>query len=193
MMIKRASYLLTAVKTSQFPTQQLPAVTLLGRSNVGKSSLINTLCNRRGMARTSSQPGKTRTINFYLIDDSWYLVDLPGYGYAKVSKTAREEWRQMVNDYLLQYQGARIYWQLVDIRHEPSVQDIEMWAWLQQQPLPCRLIATKADKISRGARDKHLAMICRALQVKKQDVIVFSSVDRTGKEELLQIAADFLA
>ena len=124
MMIKRASYLLTAVKTSQFPTQQLPAVTLLGRSNVGKSSLINTLCNRRGMARTSSQPGKTRTINFYLIDDSWYLVDLPGYGYAKVSKTAREEWRQMVNDYLLQYQGARIYWQLVDIRHEPSVQDI---------------------------------------------------------------------
>ncbi len=192
MQIKKAQYLLTAVKAAQFPKEELPAITLVGRSNVGKSSLINTLCNRHGMARTSSQPGKTRTINFYLANESWYFVDLPGYGYAKVSKGEREDWQRMVNEFIDNYHGAKIYWQLIDIRHPPTAQDIEMWDFLQSRGLPSRLIATKADKISRGARDKHLAAICRELGVAKADILVFSALDRTGKEALLAAAASFL-
>lgn len=192
MQIKKAQYLLTAVKAAQFPKDELPAITLVGRSNVGKSSLINTLCNRHGMARTSSQPGKTRTINFYLANGSWYFVDLPDYGYAKVSKEEREDWQRMVSEFMNGYHGAKVYWQLVDIRHSPTTQDIEMWDFLQSQGLPSHLIATKADKISRGARDKHLTAICRELGVAKTDILVFSSLDRTGKEALLSTAAAFL-
>jgi len=193
MQIKKSCYLLTAVKPEQFPQAEFPAITLVGRSNVGKSSLINTLCNKRGMARTSSQPGKTRCINFYLIDEKWYFVDLPGYGYAKVSKSERESWRRMVDSYMTRYNGAKMYWQLVDIRHPPTEQDKDMWEWLQAGGLPAQLIATKADKISRGARDKHLAAICRELGVAKSDITVFSALDRTGLDVLLTTAENFLA
>ncbi len=192
MQIKKSCYLLTAVKPEQFPEATLPAITLVGRSNVGKSSLINTLCNKRGMARTSSQPGKTRTINFYLLDEKWYFVDLPGYGYAKVSKSEREDWRRMVNSYITRYNGAKMYWQLVDIRHSPTAQDKEMWEWLKVQGLSATLVVTKSDKISRGAQDKHLAAICRELGVAKSEMMIFSAVDRTGKDALLAVVEAFL-
>jgi GTP-binding protein len=192
MQIKNASYLLTAVKASQYPTEQLPAVTFCGRSNVGKSSLINTLLNRKNLARTSAQPGKTRTINFYDIDKSWYLVDLPGYGYAKVAKSERENWRYMIDEFLRSYRGENLFLQLVDIRHEPSELDKQMWRWLTESGVRCRLVATKADKISRGARDKHLTVISKALQAPKRDIIAFSSLNREGKDALLAVIEEYL-
>lgn len=192
MKIKYAEYLLTAVKSSQYPEIIRPAVTFCGRSNVGKSSLINGLVNRRGLARTSQQPGKTRTINFYDIDKSWYLVDLPGYGYARVSKSERNSWQGMIDEYIQGYAGDNLYFQLVDIRHEPSAQDKQMWSWLQASGVKCQLIATKADKISKGARDKHLAVICKALDVKRKDIRIFSSVTKEGKEEILDVIGEFL-
>lgn len=193
MQIKKAQYLLTAVKASQYPEAALPAVTFCGRSNVGKSSLINCLLNRRNLARTSSQPGKTRTINFYAVDDRWYLVDLPGYGFAKVSKSERDNWRFMIDEYMRRYNGPNLFLQLVDIRHEPSALDKQMWAWLQSAGVECRLIATKADKISRGARDRQLALISKTLQTPKKDIIAFSSVNRDGRDELLRLIGDYLA
>ncbi|MDD2569004.1 MAG: ribosome biogenesis GTP-binding protein YihA/YsxC [Clostridia bacterium] len=192
MRIKFAKYLCTAVKKDQFPEQVLPAVTMLGRSNVGKSSLINGLANHRGLARISSQPGKTRTINFYLFDNTWYLVDLPGYGYAKVSYAERDNWCKMVDEYMSHYEGERLFWQLVDIRHAPTEQDIQMWQWLCANNVKKMLIATKADKISRGARDKNLAVISRAMGLPRQEIKIFSSVTKEGKEELVAEIADFL-
>lgn len=192
MQIKRANYLLTAVKAAQYPEQQLPAVTFCGRSNVGKSSLINTLLNRRNLARTSAQPGKTRTINFYDIDGAWYLVDLPGYGYAKVAKAERENWRVMIDEYLEKYRGPKLFVQLVDIRHEPSVLDCQMWEWLVAAGEPALIVATKADKISRGARSKQLALIGRTLHVNAADIIPFSAVTRDGRDILLDEIESYL-
>lgn len=192
MQIKRASYLLTAVKASQYPDVQLPAVTFCGRSNVGKSSLINTVLNRKNLARTSSQPGKTRTINFYDVDGTWYLVDLPGYGFAKVAKSERENWRYMIEEFMHGYRGGTLFVQLVDIRHEPSALDKQMWAWLQAAGVSSLLVATKSDKISRGARDKHLTVIAKALGAKKSEIIPFSSLNRDGKEPLLAKIEEYL-
>ncbi len=192
MKIKHGKYLLTAVKPSQYPEELLPAVTFLGRSNVGKSSLINTLANNKNLARTSGQPGKTRTINFYDMDGIWYLVDLPGYGYAKAAKTERESWRKMIGEYMERYTAPKLYLQLVDIRHEPSALDVEMWQWLNACGENCRLIATKADKISRGARDKHLAVISKTLQVSKERITAFSSVTRDGKAAVLEEIGRFV-
>ncbi len=192
MQIKRANYLLTAVKAAQYPEQQLPAVTFCGRSNVGKSSLINALLNRRNLARTSAQPGKTRTINFYDIDGAWYLVDLPGYGYAKVAKAERENWRVMIDEFLEKYRGAKLFVQLVDIRHEPSALDCQMWEWLVAAGAPALIVATKADKISRGARAKQLALIGRTLNVNAADIIPFSAVTRDGRDMLLDEIEGYL-
>jgi len=201
MKIKQAKYLLTAVRADQYPQRILPAVSFCGRSNVGKSSLINALLNRRNLARTSAQPGKTRTINFYEVEAaaSWYLVDLPGYGYAKVSKQARDSWRVMIEEFLQGWPGPNLFLQLVDIRHEPSVLDQQMWRYLQafcaQHPerADCRLVATKADKISKGARERQLAMIARTLQAPRQRLLAFSVPAREGRDELLDWLDDYLA
>lgn len=185
MEIHNPQYLLTAVKPEQYPEKTLPAITFLGRSNVGKSSLINTLTNRKNLARTSSQPGKTRTINFYDIDHLWYLVDLPGYGFAKVSRDERNKWRRMIEQYMDKYSGEKFYLQLVDIRHAPSVKDVEMWNILVERGEPCGLVATKADKISRGARQKHLSVIGKVMGVDPEEILLFSSVTKEGKDQLL--------
>lgn len=205
MKIKQAKYLLTAVRPEQYPPDVLPAVSFCGRSNVGKSSLINALLNRRNLARTSAQPGKTRTINFFevesaLAEDSlcrWYLVDLPGYGYAKVSKQERDAWRVMIDAYLQGWPGRNLFLQLVDIRHEPSVLDKQMWQYLQSfcQNRPnadCRLVATKADKISKGARERQLAMIAKTLGASRSWLLPFSVPAREGRDELLSWLEDFL-
>lgn len=205
MKIKQAKYLLTAVRANQYPERPLPAVSFCGRSNVGKSSLINALLNRRNLARTSSQPGKTRTINFFEVESSladetlsnWYLVDLPGYGYAKVSKQERDAWRLMIDEYLQGWPGPNLFLQLVDIRHEPSALDKQMWQYLQsfcqaRDGADCRLVATKADKISKGARERQLAMIAKTLGAPRSLLLPFSAPARQGRDELLQWLEDFL-
>ena len=171
--------------TSKLPENTLPEFAFSGKSNVGKSSLINALMNRKAYARTSSSPGKTQTINFYNINDALYYVDLPGYGYAKVALEAKEKWGKMIERYLKNSSMLKMVFLLVDIRHEPSAEDKEMGMFLRQAGIPFTVVATKADKISRGARMKYLAPICRGLLVQPWQVIPFSSEDGTGKEELL--------
>ena len=210
MKIKQAKYLLTAVRPDQYPQTILPAVSFCGRSNVGKSSLINALLNRRNLARTSSQPGKTRTINFFEVQSvlgalgaegrpaDWYLVDLPGYGYAKVSKQERDSWRSMIEKYLQGWPGPNLFLQLVDIRHEPSVLDKQMWQYLQAfcadhgERADCRLVITKADKISKGARERQLAMIAKSLAAPRQQMLTFSVPAKEGRDELLVWLEEYL-
>src|SRR5665647_847719 len=146
--IKRAEYSGTFVDIGQLPEGDLPEIALVGRSNVGKSSLINKLVNRKKLAKSSSTPGKTRTINYYLINEQWYLVDLPGYGFAKVSKAEREKWGRMIENYLQNRSQVQGVIQLLDIRHAPNENDILMKNWLQHCDIPILMIATKADKVS---------------------------------------------
>ncbi|MCR6545011.1 ribosome biogenesis GTP-binding protein YihA/YsxC [Dehalobacterium formicoaceticum] len=184
--IKKSEYVLSAVKPDQYPEANVPEIALAGRSNVGKSSLINTLINRRSLARTSSQPGKTQTINFYKINDAWYFVDLPGYGFARVSHDAREEWGRMINTYLEQRTVLKEIWQLVDLRHPPSEQDQQMMQWLNYKNYPCIVVATKADKISKNQRSKNVKVIKETLGVTEEEIVIFSAQTGEGKEKLLQ-------
>ena len=169
-----------------FATRGLPEVAFAGRSNVGKSSMINTLANRKGLARTSQVPGKTRLINVFLLNERLNLIDLPGYGYARVSQSERFSWGEMMGGYFSQTRDLRQVFHLVDIRHEPSQEDREMNAFLRANGIPFTVIATKSDKISRGARLKYIAPICRALLVQPWQIIPFSSVDKTGCDQIVQ-------
>ncbi|HWP97175.1 MAG TPA: ribosome biogenesis GTP-binding protein YihA/YsxC [Syntrophomonadaceae bacterium] len=193
MIIKQAEYSGTYVNLESLPVDQKLEVALVGRSNVGKSSLINKLVNRRGLAKSSSTPGKTRTINYYQINQSWYMVDLPGYGYARVSKKEKDRWGQMVDRYLEQRGQLRGVLMLLDIRHEPNRNDVIMKEWLEHKEIPFLLVATKADKISRGARSKQLALIRRTLDLKEQDIpVCFSAQTGEGVEELKQMLQELL-
>ncbi|MEL7563947.1 MAG: ribosome biogenesis GTP-binding protein YihA/YsxC [Dehalobacterium sp.] len=183
--VKKSEYITSAVLPNQYPEANMPEIALAGRSNVGKSSLINTLINRHGLARTSSQPGKTQTINFYLINDAWYFVDLPGYGFARVSHDTRNQWSKMIEKYLNERKVLKEIWQLVDIRHPPTEQDRQMFEWLSFQNFPRIVIATKADKISKNQRMKNLKIIKDQLAVTGNEIIVFSAQTGEGKEELL--------
>jgi len=188
MKIKQAEFVGVFVDMNQLPTDQLPEVAIVGRSNVGKSSLINRLANRKNLAKSSSTPGKTRTINFYCFNRSWYLVDLPGYGFAKVSRREKARWGKMIEKYLSGRKTLRGVILLVDIRHSPSVDDRTMKDWLEHHQIPFMVVATKADKLSRSARQKNLAMIRRELQLPmEQPPLGFSAVSGEGLEELLQV------
>ncbi len=173
------------VKMEQFPTTGLPEVAFAGKSNVGKSSLINGLIYRKGLARTSGAPGKTRTINYYNVEDLVYFVDLPGYGYAKVSKTAIEQWGKMTEYYLKKRQELKLVALLVDIRHEPSENDKVMMNWIRGNGLNPLIIATKADKINRSQLGKHISVIRKALSLREDErVIPFSSMTKQGRDEI---------
>ena len=175
-----------AVKPSQYPPDTMPEVAFAGRSNVGKSSLLNLLTNRKKLARVSGSPGKTRTINFYLVNDAFRIVDLPGYGYAKLSKSATENWGAMMETYFQNRQGLKKVIQLVDIRHKPSAQDVQMYEYLRHYGLDGIVVCTKADKVSRNEAAKNIAMIRKTLDLSKDDkVIPISSLKRTGYEALL--------
>lgn len=186
MIIKNADLVAVAVKKIQYPEDNMKEIAFAGRSNVGKSSLLNLLVNRKNLARVSGSPGKTRTINFYQINDEFRIVDLPGYGYAKVSKSVTENWGEMIESYLAGRQGLLKVVQLVDIRHTPSSQDIQMYEWLKHYGLDGIVVATKSDKISRNEMSKNLSQIRKTLGLSKEDIIIpVSTLKRTGYEELL--------
>ncbi|MFR8601168.1 MAG: ribosome biogenesis GTP-binding protein YihA/YsxC, partial [Clostridioides difficile] len=185
MKIRSSEITMSAVNKSQYPAEGIPEIALAGRSNVGKSSIINTLLNRRNFARTSQTPGKTRTINFYLINNEFYFVDLPGYGYAKIAKSEKEKWGGIMERYLESRQELCSIFLLVDIRHEPTADDKLMYEWIKHFGYNCVVIATKADKISRGQYQKHISIIRKKLQMESSEkVIPVSSLKKTGVEEL---------
>lgn len=184
MELSRARYELTAVKPEQYPFGNMSEVALVGRSNVGKSTIINTLLNRRNLARISSEPGKTRGINFYNIDDMLYFVDLPGYGYAKVSKKQKGSWGGIIETYLNSRRQLDMVVMLVDIRHAPSEDDRVMYKWIQEHGLPHVVVATKADKIPRSQIHARMQDIRKVLGMGDGiAVIPFSSETRQGKDE----------
>ncbi|MDD4445537.1 MAG: ribosome biogenesis GTP-binding protein YihA/YsxC [Eubacteriales bacterium] len=187
MIIRKAELEAVAVRKNQYPPQDRKEIAFAGRSNVGKSSLINLLLNRKKLARVSGNPGKTRTLNFYNINDEFRIVDLPGYGYAKVSRSISEDWGPMMEDYLTGRENLVRVIQLVDIRHKPSLQDCQMYEWLRHFGLSGTVIATKADKVSRNELNRSIAVIRNELQLGDQDVVLpVSTLKRTGVEEILE-------
>ena len=174
---------ISAVRKSQFPTDQKDEFLLVGRSNVGKSSFINTLINRKNFARTSSIPGKTQTLNFYLINDYFYLVDAPGYGYAKVNKQLKNKFGLIMEDYLEGRENLKMVFMLVDFRHKPTEDDVLMYKYLKHYNIPVTVICTKVDKVSKNSHEKLLNQISKSLEINKEELILFSSVTKTGKQE----------
>ena len=174
---------ISAVRKSQFPTDQKKEFLLVGRSNVGKSSFINTLINRKNFARTSSIPGKTQTLNFYLINDYFYLVDAPGYGYAKVNKQLKNKFGLIMEDYLEGRENLKMVFMLVDFRHKPTEDDVLMYKYLKHYNIPVTIICTKLDKVKKNLHEKQLNLISKTLEVNKEELILFSSVTKTGKQE----------
>ena len=187
MQVKRADFITSMKDYGDYATRGCPEVAFAGKSNVGKSSMINKLTNRGKLARTSATPGKTRLINVFQINQEINFIDLPGYGFAKVSKAEKESWGKMMQNYFATTEDLCHVFHLVDIRHEPTGEDREMNLFLRQAGIPFTVIATKADKISRGARMKYLAPICRALAVQPWQVIPFSAEDGTGRDALLEM------
>ncbi len=179
--------------TSKLPDNSLPEVAFAGKSNVGKSSLINTLMNRKSLARTSSEPGKTQTINFYNINGEMYFVDLPGYGYAKVSEAEKKRWGKMIEDYLNTSEMLRVVFLLIDIRHKPSANDIKMYEWIEYVGFEPAIIATKSDKIKRSQLSKHIKMIRDELGASEETIIVpFSALNKSGRDTILDFCDQVL-
>ena len=186
MVIKKAELETVAVRKNQYPEDNTAEIAFAGRSNVGKSSLLNLLTNRRSLARVSGNPGKTRTINFYRINDAFRFVDLPGYGYAKLSKSVTENWGAMMEEYFQNRQGLKKVVQLVDIRHAPSAQDQQMYDYLRHYGLDGIVVATKADKVSRNELQKCIKTIRQTLKLGPEDLVIpVSALKRSGYEELL--------
>ena len=192
MEIKAAEFV-TSMSVYTAPDPTLPQIAVAGKSNVGKSSLINSQCRRKALAKTSATPGKTRLINLFLLNGSFHLVDLPGYGFAKVDKQEKQRWGGMMEKYFRDTKELRLTLHLVDIRHEPTQDDIQMNAFLRSTGQPFLVVATKADKISLGARMKNLAPICRALQVQPWQVLCYSSETGDGRDALLEALEKALA
>ncbi len=185
MVIKQVNLETVCGITSKIPDNQLPEIAFAGKSNVGKSSLINALMNRKSLARTSSQPGKTQTINFYNINDAMYLVDLPGYGYAKVSESERAKWGKMIENYLHTSKQLQAVFLLVDIRHTPGANDKTMYDWIVYQGYQPIIIATKLDKLKRSQVQKALKEVRAGLGLKAEDVVIpFSAETKQGRDEI---------
>lgn len=182
-----------AVQPDQYPEDNLSEIAFAGRSNVGKSSFINSMINRKNLARTSGKPGKTRTINFYIINDDFRFVDLPGYGYAQVSKSEKEKWGHIIEEYLSTRENLKEVILVVDIRHEPSEQDLMMYDWIKSFGFKGLVIATKADKISKGNWQKHIKIIKKKLDIKDSNLIIpYSSDNKINKEKAWQILSNIL-
>ncbi|GBG95622.1 GTP-binding protein [Ligilactobacillus salitolerans] len=185
MQVHNVDLTISAVRPEQYPSTNYPEIAFAGRSNVGKSSLINALINRKSYARTSSQPGKTQTLNFYDIESLLYFVDVPGYGYAKVSQKERDKWGQMIETYLSSRQQLRGVVSLVDGRHAPTKLDQQMLSLLHYYDLPVLVVGTKIDKVKKGKRNQSFSIIKKTLDLRPQDeLILFSALDKTGKDEI---------
>ena len=185
MKITSVEFVTSAVRRSQYPTDKRDEFLLVGRSNVGKSSFINTLINRKNFARISSIPGKTQTLNFYLINESFYLVDVPGYGFAKVSKVLKNKFGLIIEDYLKERDNLRMVFMLIDFRHKPTQDDVLMYDYLKYYHIPVTVIATKSVKVSKNSFDKNKRIIRDTLKmVEEDDLILFSTVNKIGKQEV---------
>ncbi len=185
MVIKNVSLETVIGVTSKIPENQMPEIAFAGKSNVGKSSLIHALMNRTSLARTSAQPGQTQTIHFYNINQALYFVDLPGYGYAKVSVEAKEKWGKMVERYLKKSRQLKAVFLLIDIRHEPSANDRQMYEWICANGYQPIIIATKMDKINRSQLQKHVKIVKQGLAVEKNTTVIpFSAVTKQGRDEI---------
>ncbi|MEK5644709.1 YihA family ribosome biogenesis GTP-binding protein [Paenibacillus rhizosphaerae] len=192
MKVTNAEFIISAVGPDQYPVDALPEIALAGRSNVGKSSLINRMINRKNLARTSSTPGKTQHMNYYRINEALYFVDFPGYGYAKVSKTQRAAWGKMIEKYMLERQTLKLVLMVVDLRHPPTKDDVMMYDWLQHYDIPICVVATKADKIPKSRWQKHVKQMKESLLLRNTDLFVmFSSELGVGKEELWAVIQSF--
>ncbi len=187
MKIESVKLVISAVRRSQYPTDDKPEFLLVGRSNVGKSSFINTLINRKNFARTSSNPGKTQTINFYLVNDEFYLVDAPGYGYANLNKAKQKKFGLMMEDYLTTRTNLKQVFMLIDFRHKPSSDDIMMYDYLKYYKLPVTIVATKTDKVGITLQQKQRNVILENLDlVVGNDFVTFSNVTKEGKKEIIE-------
>ena len=193
MIIKRAQFITSLDVLRPFPGQGKPEIAMVGKSNVGKSSMINRIKGNAKLARTSAEPGKTRLINLFNLNDEIILVDLPGYGFAKVSRDEKNRWAGMIEGYLSGSEFLREALMLVDIRHEPTADDATMVEYLRHFEIPFHVIATKADKLSRAQRGRNLPVICRKLAVQPWQVIAFSAEDGTGREQVLELFEGLLA
>lgn len=186
MVIRSAKFITSLAELKDFPGRGMPEIAIVGKSNVGKSSLINKLANNGKLARTSSEPGKTRLINLYELNHQLMLVDLPGYGFAKVSRDEKQRWVGMIEGYLSKSENIRLALQLVDMRHKPSDDDVDMINYLRHFGIPVLTVCTKADKLSRAEQNKAKPVIGRTLAVQPWDLIPFSSVNGTGRDQLLE-------
>ena len=193
MIIKKVSLETVCGITSKLPCNIHPEVAFAGKSNVGKSSLINALMNRKNYARTSQQPGKTQTINFYNINDALYYVDLPGYGYANANEKVKAQWGKMIEKYLHTSKQLKLVFLLIDIRHAPGSNDVHMYQWVKESGFEPVIIATKADKIKRSQIDKCLKVIRETLQLNKETVMIpFSSQTKQGREEIYEVIERYI-
>ncbi|MTI65518.1 MAG: YihA family ribosome biogenesis GTP-binding protein [Firmicutes bacterium] len=193
MKIKKPELIITAAREKQYPKEGVPEIALAGRSNVGKSSLINTLVNRKNLARTSGKPGKTQTINFYNIDDKFRFVDLPGYGYAKVSLKEREKWGEMIETYLTKRKSLVEVILLLDIRHKPGEHDAVMYNWIKSFGYNGIVIATKCDKLSKNKRQKQISVIQRELEIENKNLIIpFSATKKINKDKVLDLVDEII-
>jgi len=191
--IIHADYIASAVRVEQYPKDDLSEIAFVGRSNVGKSSLINSLARRHGLARVSGTPGKTATLNYYRLTAKllpeeridFFLVDLPGYGYARKGQEMRRQWTKFIEEYLTRSPNLKLVCQLIDMRHPPMDSDVRTFRWLREQGLPVQIVATKADKLSRNELAKQRGIICKELGVAKEELIAYSAVNAVGRDELL--------
>ena len=193
MKITSSEFVISAMRISQYPTDNLPEFMLVGRSNVGKSSFINTITNNKKMAKVSNTPGKTRNLNFYLLNNSFYLVDVPGYGYASVSKKEQRKFGLMIEDYLEKRTNLKRVFMLVDLRHKPSEDDVLMYKYLKYFNLPVTIVATKSDKISKNKIEKAKNVVLKTLELEKGDSFVaMSNVTKDGRDKILNEIEDLI-
>lgn len=192
MKVKSAVFVKSCVLPSQFPVEIKPEIAFVGRSNVGKSSLINRLLDRKNLAKISSKPGKTRTLNYFLINESFFFVDLPGYGFAKVPKIEKEKWAGLIEGFLKNRKQLILVVQLIDIRHEPTEDDRLMMEWHKYYGIPIVVAATKSDKLSKNRLTKNLSIINKSLNIDKSLIIPFSTITGQGKSELWTVIEDAL-
>lgn len=185
MKINSIELIISAVRESQYPNDQLKEFLLVGRSNVGKSSFINTIINRKNFARTSSTPGKTQTLNFYKVNDAFYLVDAPGYGFAKVRNSLKKKFGLIMESYLKSRNNLQMVFLLIDFRHKPTSDDIMMYDYLKFYNIPVTIVCTKTDKVSKNNHKKNIQLIMKELNIQnEEDIILFSNITKTGKNEI---------